>query len=111
MRKLRVTATMKRQLADARDPKGSARKGGVMHVPRILSCDDWEALASIQQDALIAASYEDRARPEPVVIQSPVPTNNNADHDAANRAMGEQRRQGGRPYLEHKERQVRQVTR
>jgi len=111
MRKLRVTATMKRQLADLRDPKGNARKGGVMRLPRILSCNDWEALASVQQDALIAASYEDRAKSEPVVIQSPVPTNNNADHTAANRAMADAARQGGRPYLDHKERLVRQVTR
>lgn len=31
-----------------------------MKVPAIKSCDEWETLASVQQDALIAASYEDR---------------------------------------------------
>ena len=51
---------MKRRLADIRDAKGNPRTGGVMRLPRILSCDEWEALASVQQDALIAASYEDR---------------------------------------------------
>ena len=62
MRRLRVTASMKRQLADLRDAKGNPRRGGVMHLPRILSCDEWETLASLHQDALIAASYEDRAQ-------------------------------------------------
>jgi hypothetical protein len=32
-----------------------------MKVPRIMGLDEWEALASVQQDALIAASHEDRA--------------------------------------------------
>jgi len=35
-----------------------------MKVPAIKSCDEWEALASVQQDALIAASYEDRCVPQ-----------------------------------------------
>jgi hypothetical protein len=64
---------MKRQLAEVRDARGNRRKGGVMVLPRILSFDAWQALASVQQDALIAASYEDRAErsrlhPEPDVL-------------------------------------------
>lgn len=64
---------MKRQLADLRDARGNLRKGGVMRLPRILPHDEWEALASAQQDALIAASYEDRTErsklhPEPDVL-------------------------------------------
>ncbi len=109
MRKLRVSASMKKQLAGMRDARGNPRKGGVMRVPRILSCDEFEAIAAPMQDALIAASYEDREKPEPVGT-TVHPTNAQADHDAANRAMGEQRRQGGRPYLEAKEQEVRQVT-
>jgi len=60
MRRLRVTASMKRHLANLRDLEDNPRRGGVMHLPRILLCDEWESLASAQQDALIAASYEDR---------------------------------------------------
>ena len=111
MARLRVTASMRKQLMGYRDTRtGGLRRGGVMQVPRILSCDEWEAVASGQQDALIAASYEDRARPEQVVATSVRPTNANDDHNAANRAMGEQRRQGGRPYLEHEQERVRQIT-
>ena len=111
MARLRVTASMRKQLMGYRDTRtGGLRRGGVMQVPRILSCDEWEALASGQQDALIAASYEDRARPEQAVATSVRPANANDDHNAANRAMGERRRQGGRPYLEAKEQEVRQVT-
>ena len=47
MARLRVTATMKRQLADLRDARGNLHKGGVMHVPRILQLDEWEVLASV----------------------------------------------------------------
>lgn len=66
MRRLRVTSSMKKQLAGLRDARtGGLLRGGVMQVPRILSCDDWEALASVQQDALLAASYEDRAAMAP----------------------------------------------
>ncbi|MFO1408240.1 MAG: hypothetical protein U1F08_12035 [Steroidobacteraceae bacterium] len=73
MRRLRVTASQKKQLAGLRDAKGSMCRGGVMHLPRILPCEEWEALACVQQDALIAASYEDRADrsrlyPEPNVL-------------------------------------------
>ena len=42
MHKLRVTATMKRQFTELRDPKGGARKGGVMHVPKIQTPDEWK---------------------------------------------------------------------
>jgi hypothetical protein len=39
--KLGITATMKRQLADMRDAKGNARKGGgVLVVPRMLGVAD-----------------------------------------------------------------------
>jgi hypothetical protein len=43
-----------------------------MKVPRIMGVDEWEAIASVSQDKLIEASYEDRAErskvhPEPVV--------------------------------------------
>lgn len=31
-----------------------------MKVPRILSCDEWDALAAVQQDQLIRDSAEDR---------------------------------------------------
>jgi hypothetical protein len=43
--------------------------------PRMLSCDEWEALASVHQDQLIASSHEDRGRPSPstVVIVGPDP--------------------------------------
>ena len=52
---------MRKKLQAFRDTRtGGLRRGGVMLVPRILSCDEWEALATVQQDALIAASYEDR---------------------------------------------------
>jgi len=110
MARLRVTATMKRQLADLRDSKANARKGGVMRVPKILSLAEWEAIAAPIQDKLIEASSEDRARPEPVVMPAPVPTNNNADHNVANRTAGEAARQGGRPYLEQEQERVRQLT-
>lgn len=111
MARLRVSARMKKEIASLRDARtGALRRGGVMHVPRILSCDEWESSASVQQDALIAASYEDRARPEQAVVTTPRPTNSNDDHIAANRAAGEARRQGGRPYLEHEQERVRQIT-
>lgn len=72
MRRLRVTASMQRQLADVRAMRrGSRRGGGVMQVPRILSCDAWDALAAVQQDKLIADSAEDRYvdRTEPLVMK------------------------------------------
>lgn len=73
MRKLRVTATMRRQLADLRGERGQVRKGGVMLVPPILPPDEWEAIAAPMQDKLIQDSYEDRAQraklnPEPPII-------------------------------------------
>jgi hypothetical protein len=47
-----------------------SRRGGVMMVPAILACNDWEAIASVSQDKLIADSYEDRSVPQrnPVVM-------------------------------------------
>ncbi len=80
-----------------------------MRVPRILPCEEWEAVASAQQDALIAASYEDRSLPE-VVVMVHHSTNSNEDHNAANGAAGEAARSGARPYLQHREQQIRQLT-
>jgi hypothetical protein len=68
MARLRVTATMKKQLANLRDSKGNVRKGGVMRVPKILNSDSWEALAAPMQDKLIEDSYEDRS-PQQVIPQ------------------------------------------
>lgn len=73
MARLRVTATMRRQLADLRGERGQVRKGGVMLVPPILPPDEWEAIAAPMQDKLIADSWEDRAQrdklnPEPPII-------------------------------------------
>lgn len=69
MRRLRVSATMRKQLVDLRDERGKARRGGVMRVPAIMGVDEWEAIAAVSQDALIAASAEDRTLPteRPVV--------------------------------------------
>ena len=106
-----VTASMERQLADLRDAKGNLRRGGVMHLPRILSCDKREALASVRQGALIAASYEDREKPEQPGVIPVRPINNNDDHNAANRTADAAARQGGRPSIDHKERQVWGATR
>lgn len=64
---------MRNQLDGLRDSRGNAQRGGVMQVPAILSAEEWEKLASVQQDALIASSYEDRATREPVATP-PVPT-------------------------------------
>lgn len=110
MRKLRVTASMKKQLADLRDRRtGGLLRGGVMHVPRILSCDEWETLASVQQDALMQASDEDRARPEEVVVTTAPDTNAESERDyQEQRAIAAR---GGLDLVREKERQVRQVTR
>ena len=72
MRRPGVTATMRRQLVDLRARRTTGRMGGVMRVPAIMGVDEWEAVASFQQDQLIADSHEDRAdraklQPEPVV--------------------------------------------
>lgn len=76
MRRFRVTASMRKQLADVRAMKHSARRGGVMRVPAILGVNEWEAIAAVQQDKLIAASWEDRedrakVHPEPVMGADP----------------------------------------
>lgn len=82
----------------------------VLDWPRIaVDGEEWEAQAMAHQAKLIEASAEDRAVPDAVVKPAPVP-NNNADHNAANRAAAEVARQGGRPLLDEKERQVRQAT-
>lgn len=74
MRRLRVTSSMQKQLVDLRTR--STRMGGVMSVPRILGVDEWEAVASAQQDALIAASWEDRNdRSKPQLAVGPDPAN------------------------------------
>jgi hypothetical protein len=51
---------MKKRLSELRSSRSNSRRGGIMKVPPILDCDTWEALASVQQDALIDASHEDR---------------------------------------------------
>jgi hypothetical protein len=62
MRKLRVSASMHKRLADLRSAQSNSRRGGVMRVPRIATdLDAWEREASAHQDNLIDASYEDRA--------------------------------------------------
>lgn len=81
---------------------------GVMRVPRILSCEEFEALASVQQDALIAASWEDRAVPQPVVTPTP-DTNAESERDYQEKRAIAAR--GGLDFVRAKERQVRQVTR
>lgn len=60
MRRARIPAVLQRMAKDMRDERGNPRRGGVLHVPRILDCEAWEVLASVQQDALIAAASEDR---------------------------------------------------
>lgn len=60
MRRPRVTAAHKKQLAELRSARSNSRRGGVMRVPRIMGVDEWEALASVSQDALVEASHEDR---------------------------------------------------
>jgi hypothetical protein len=60
---------MRKQLADLRSARSNSRRGGVMRVPAILGVDEWEALASVQQDKLIEDSHEDRAdRGERLVV-------------------------------------------
>lgn len=61
MRRPRVTAAMRKSLADLRSAQINPRRGGIMKVPRIMDVDEWEAIAAVSQDALIQASYEDRA--------------------------------------------------
>ena len=109
MRKLRVSASQKRQLAELRDTRtGAMRRGGVMRVPRILSCDEWEALAEPMQAALMANSAEDRFKPEPVVSPKP-DTNAESERDYQEKRAIAAR--GGLDLVRAKERQVRQVTR
>lgn len=112
--RLRVTSTMKNQLATLRDVRGNARRGGVMQVPRILSCDEWERLASVQQDALIAASAEDRAKPaELPVVNNEIEAarRHQAGHAEAFRAEKEQERSGGLDLVRAQEERVRRATR
>ena len=110
--RLRITATMKNQLASLRDARGNKRRGGVMRVPPILSGDEWELLAAVQQDALIAASAEDRAKPaEPVVTDGcEVARRRQAEHEAAFRAEKDQERRGALDYVREQEVRVRKMT-
>jgi hypothetical protein len=75
MRRLRVTASLKKELANLRDERGNKRRGGVMRIPKILPHDEWEAVAVVQQAQLIAASYEDRSLPAKPVVTGPDPSN------------------------------------
>ena len=54
MRRLRITATMKKRLAQEHDAKGNKRRGGIMLVPRMLTPDEWEQLAVPMQQRLTA---------------------------------------------------------
>jgi hypothetical protein len=76
MRKPRVTAQMDRTKRDLRDPHGKKRMPGVMVVPVMLSVDDWEATASVQQDKLREETAADAALyppPLPAPGQAPRP--------------------------------------
>lgn len=107
MARIRVTAAMKRQLISLRDARGKVRKGGVMRVPKMLSCDAWEALAAVQQDQLIADSQEDRARPE-VVAMPAIDTNAESERDyQAKRAIAAR---GGLDLVRAAEQRVRELT-
>ncbi len=102
---------MKKQLGDLRDARtGGLLHGGVMQVPRILSCDEWECRASVQQDALIAASSEDRATPEQAVVSVPA-TDANAESERDYQEKRAIAARGGLDLVRAKERHVRQVTR
>jgi len=71
MRRIRVPSSLERIAKDMRSARSSGMRGGVMVVPPIeTDLNAWEALASVQQDALIASAAEDRgqqqARLDPV---------------------------------------------
>lgn len=110
MRKVRVTASMKKEFAGLRDSKGNLRRGGVLRVPRILPCDEWEALASVQQDALIAASAEDRYKPEAVVTPEPNDAAIQREHERLYQEHRAKAAEGGLPLVRELERRVLRTT-
>lgn len=64
MKRVRVTATMRKQAANMRNTRGQ-RLGGVLIVPRPVSIEEWEAQAGLQQDALLAGMAADAAASPP----------------------------------------------
>ena len=62
MRRIRVPSSLERMAKDMRNARDNGRRGGVMIVPPIISCDEWEKLAAPHQDSLIAGSAEDRGQ-------------------------------------------------
>lgn len=58
MRRLRVPASIRKQLADLRDPQGKAR-AGIMIVPQMLSIEEWQTQAVPHQQRLIAEARSD----------------------------------------------------
>jgi hypothetical protein len=102
---------MKHQLDGLQDGRGSAKRGGIMQVPRILAVDEWERLASVQQDALIASSAEDRSKPADVVRDVPeTDRRRQAEHDEAFRAEKAQERRGGLDLVRAQEAKVRKAV-
>jgi hypothetical protein len=78
MARLRVTASQKRHLADARVATGMARRGGVMIVPGIASIEDWEREAMASQAKLIAEARDD---PRYAIEEPPPPMTAKQERD------------------------------
>lgn len=107
--RLRVTATMLKQLREMREAKSNRRRGGVMLVPAIMGLDEWQEIASKYQDWLIASATEDRRKntdPPPAPYVDP-----NIEHNEWNRAQWESTRRGAADYLDAKQEAVKQITR
>ncbi len=107
--RLRVTATMERQLRELREAKSNKRRGGVMVVPPMMNADEWEQLAGPYEDWLIGSATEDRRKntdPPPQHIEDP-----NIEHNRWNRAQWEHTRRGATDYLEAKQAAVKHATR
>lgn len=83
----------------------------VLSWPGILSCDEWDALASVQQDALIAGSAEDRARPEAVVTPAHDDAAAQREHERLYQEARKRAAEGGLEYVRAKERQLRGIVR
>lgn len=66
-RRVRVTSTMRKALANQRDAKGNVLRGGIMIAPAVLSVEAWDALAGPQQARLIQEARGD------VAIETPAP--------------------------------------
>jgi hypothetical protein len=112
MRRLRVTASMQRQLASLRDERtGTSRLGGVMKLPRILPMEEWERLASAQQDFLIAASAEDRAKPkEPAAHPEATDEELRREHERNYQEARAKAAEGGLPLVRAREERLRRLV-